>query len=165
MTEDLHPTVQRICHLFTSQGIPYESFLHDPVRTSAEAALVRTGYTLDQGAKSLIARVKKPGEGKKFIMFVVPGDKRFDPRKVKAELGFIDIRFATDDEVAEITGGVLPGGIPPFGNLFGLDIFVDTSLFNNEKIIFNAGDRRYSIGMRSEDYRKIASPVVRDIAL
>ena len=96
-------------------------------------------------------------------MLVISGYKRFDTDKVKRLLNAKDIRFATEEEVKEITKGVEPGGVPPFGNLFGLKTVVDRSLFNNEKIIFNAGDRRFSIAMKSEDYKTLVNPELESI--
>ena len=165
-----HPVVGKIKELLAAHGAWFETFEHEPVRTSEEAAKVRTGYVISQGSKALIARVKElakePGGSvtKKFVMFVVPGGKRFDSAKIKTLFGLGDIRFASEAEVAEITGGVVPGGVPPFGNLFGLEVFADQHVFDNEKIIFNAGDRSYSIGMLSADYRAIVQPKVGDIA-
>lgn len=158
-----HPTVDTIKELLGENGCQYDCFEHEPVRTSEEAAKVRTGYTLEQGAKAIIARVKEPGKGKKFVMLVMPGSKRFDGAKIESNLGFKEIRFATEDEVKEITGGILPGGVPPFGNLFNLEVFADKSLFKNERIIFNAGDRSVSVGIKSADYQRIVSPRLVDI--
>lgn len=158
-----HPVVDKIKNLLKENGALFETFEHEPVRTSAQAANVRPGYTSEQGAKAIIARVKEPNKGKRFAMFVLSGNKRFDIKKIKSNLGLVDIRFATEQEVIEMTGGVLPGGVPPFGNLFGLDVFADQGLFENEKIVFNAGDKSYSIAMRSEDFRRIVNPVVSDI--
>lgn len=158
-----HPTVEKIKSLLKENSAEFETFEHEPVRTSEEASKIRTGYTLGQGAKALIARVKEPGKGKKFVMFVIPGNKRFDPAKIKGNLGLVDIRFATEQEVGEITNGVLPGGVPPFGNLFNLEVFVDTSLFDNEEIVFNAGDKSYSIAMKSADYKRVVNPTIAEI--
>jgi prolyl-tRNA editing enzyme YbaK/EbsC (Cys-tRNA(Pro) deacylase) len=157
-----HPTVTQIINLLTSQNVWFETFEHEPVITSHEAAQTRSNYTLSQGAKSLILRIKK-GSDKKFVMLVLPGDVRFDDTKIKNLLDVIDIRFATPEEVSQITDGVLPGGIPPFGNLFNLEVFTDPILFENEKIIFNAGDRRFSVAMKSEDYKNIVNPQIESI--
>lgn len=158
-----HPTVEEIKGLLVVHGCWFEIFEHEPVRTSEEAAKIRTGYSLSQGAKALIVRVKVSG-GKKFVMLVVPGDRRFDRDKVRAVLGAKEIRFATEAEVADITGGIQVGGVPPFGNLFGLEVVVDPGLLENEKIIFNAGDKRVSLAIKSADYLKLVSPRVEMIA-
>ncbi|QQR49941.1 hypothetical protein IPF86_02535 [Candidatus Nomurabacteria bacterium] len=155
-----HPTVETIKTLLDSKSIVYEAFEHAPVRTSEEAASIRHGYTIHQGAKAIIVRVKIPNEAKKFIMLVVPGDMRFSERQLKANLGITEVRFATEVEVGEITDGILPGGVPPFGNLFSLEVYVDPEVLKNEKIIFNAGDRSYSIAMKAADYEKIVTPTI-----
>lgn len=160
---DYHPVVETIKKVLTERGVAFETFEHEAVRTSEEAAKIRPGYTIDQGAKALIARIKKSGKGKRFVMFVLPGSKKFDTKKIKEHLGLSDVRFATEEEVGAITEGVLPGGVPPFGTLFGLEVYCDQSLFENEKIVFNAGDRRYSIAMRTDDYRTVVMPTVADI--
>jgi len=155
---DYHLVVRTITELLTREGCWFETFTHEPVRTSEEAAAVRTGYTIDQGAKALIVRVKHPELGKHFVMFVLPGSARFDAARVKKLFGFTDLRFATEAEVAEITSGVLPGGVPPIGTLFGLSVYADTTLLENERIIFNAGDRRFSVAMLVSDYRRLVKP-------
>lgn len=157
-----HPIAQNIIDLLQQHNMWHEVSHHEPVRTSEESAALRDSYTIQQGAKALIVRVKVPHEGKQFAMVVVPGDRKFDAKKVKALLKASDIRFATEDEVATITNGVKPGGVPPFGNLFGLKVLVDTSLFQNERIVFNAG-RTTSIGMRAEDYKIIVQPTIANI--
>lgn len=158
-----HLTVQKIKDILSQNCAWFETFEHEAVRTSEEAAKIRIGYSLRQGAKAIIVRVKEKNGNKFFSMLVMPGDKRFNTDKVKNLFGAKDIRFATVEEVGQLTDGVEPGGVPPFGNLFGLRVIVDPSLFENEKIVFNAGDRSYSIAMKSEDYKKIISPEVKSI--
>ena len=157
-----HPIHQQITDLLRQHDCWFEEFEHAPVRTSEQASKIRDGYTLQQGAKAIIIRAKIPNEGKKFVMLVMPADQKFDSTKVKAALHSKDIRFATEEEVEQITKGVKPGGVPPFGNLFGLEVISDSSLYQNEKIIFNAG-RTTSIGMKSADYKQLVQPSVGEI--
>lgn len=153
-----HPVVERIRTVLEEKGVWFETFEHEPVRTSEEASKIRTGYSIQQGAKAIIVRAKESGKGKRFVMFVLPGDRRFDTSAIARQFNLTDIRFATEVEVGELTGGVLPGGVPPFGNLFGLEVYVDEVLLQQERIVFNAGDRRYSIAMKSKDYTAIVLP-------
>ena len=164
---DYHKVVFAIKRILDTAKVPYQSFEHEPVRTSEEAASVRPEYSLAEGAKALIVCLKQKGipkeEERRFIQVVVPGDKKFDTKKVKTLFDAKDIRFATEDEVRELTGGIEPGGVPPFGNLFGLPVVVDGSLLANKEIIFNAGDRRYSIAMKTADYQKVVKPRVEEV--
>lgn len=162
-TATYHAVTREVTSLLERNGCPYQTFEHEPVATSEEAARMRPGYSLEQGAKALIVRTKGPDKSTRFVMLVFPANLKFDSRKAKAALETKDMRFATVDEVADLTGGVEVGGVPPFGNLFGLDVIVDRGLFDNEWIVFNAGDRRFSVAMRSVDYRELVTPRVADI--
>lgn len=155
--------VQKILKLLEDDGCWFETFEHEPVRTSEEAARARPKYSLHQGAKALIVRAKASQSKRSFVMLVFPADFKFSQDKVEVLLGAKDIRLATESEISLITNGIQLGGVPPFGNLFGLEIFVDSSIFENEKIVFNAGDRRFSIAMKSEDYRRLVKPKICEI--
>lgn len=158
-----HPISGEIVLLLKNNSLWFETFEHEPVRTSKEASKIRHGYSIDQGAKAMIVKVyfqDKSDSNEKFVILVTSGSSRFDSKKVNAMLNAKKLRFANEVEVDKITGGVLPGGIPPFGSLFGLKTYADELLFENEKMIFNAGDRRFSIGMYSKDYKKIADPII-----
>jgi Ala-tRNA(Pro) deacylase len=123
---------------------------------------LRPEFTLHQGAKALIIKAKTES-GEKFIMLVFPADLKFDNKKVKTILGAKNINFATEEEINNLTNGVQVGGVPPFGNLFNTEVFADEQLFDNEEIIFNAGDRSFSITMKSEDYKTLVNPHVCEI--
>ena len=158
-----HSAAKQITNLLTTNNCWFETFEHEPVTTSEEAAKVRTGYTLHQGAKALIIRIKKSETDKKFIMLVIPADLKFDGKKVKEIFNAKDIRFATREEISDLTNGIQIGGVPPFGNLFNFEVVADPKLFKNKKIIFNAGDRCFSVAMKSEDYKKLVNPRVIEI--
>jgi prolyl-tRNA editing enzyme YbaK/EbsC (Cys-tRNA(Pro) deacylase) len=157
-----HPIAEQIIKILKEHSYWFETFNHAPVRTSEEAAQLRPDYTMAQGAKAIIIRIKVPHKGKSFIMLVLPGHQKFDIQKVSQVTGAKDIRFASEDEVETITSGVKPGGVPPFGNLFGLKVITDKSLYDNQKIVFNAG-RTTTIAMKSDDYKVLVKPSLADI--
>lgn len=156
-----HKTVSIIISLLKESNAWFETFEHEPVRTSEEAAQVRTGYSLNQGAKALILRIKKSGSEKYFAQFVLPGGSKLDSKVIADIVEAKNIRFASKDEINKITDGIEIGGIPPFGNLFNIPVYVDKSLLDFDKIIFNAGDRSFSIGMKTDDYLKIVKPIIK----
>ncbi|MCY2992485.1 MAG: hypothetical protein NTY19_32080, partial [Planctomycetota bacterium] len=122
-----------------------------PVYTSEEAARVR-GTPLASGAKALVCK----GEDR-FVMFVVPADRKLDSRAVRRVNGWRKLRFATREEVLELTG-LAPGSIPPFGSLFSLPTLCDERLGENDVINFNAGDHGISVSMRYTDYVLVEGP-------
>ena len=157
-----HEVVSRILDCLKQNSCWYETLEHEAVRTSEEAAKTRPGYSLHQGAKAMIVKVK--GAQTRFVMLVLPADLRFDNSKLRVLLKAKDIQLASESEVLELTGGVQPGAVPPFGNLFELEVFADPQLFENEKIVFNAGDRRFSVAMRAGDYKRMVDPQIASIA-
>ncbi len=160
---EYHQVTKQITDLLQKNNFWFETFEHQPVSTSEEAAKIRTGYSLHQGAKAMIVRLKISESNRKFVMLVLPADLRFDNTKVKDIFSAKDIRFATEEEVSVITKEVQPGGVPPFGNLFGLEVIVDPKLLENEKIVFNAGDRCFSVAMKSQDYKILVNPEILSI--
>jgi Ala-tRNA(Pro) deacylase len=146
-----HSIFQRIDSLLTEHGAEYRVLRHDPVYTSEEAARVR-GTPLASGAKALVC---KGEEG--FVMFVVPADRKLESHAVRRAKGWRKLRFATREEVVELTG-LAPGSIPPFGSLFGLPTLCDERLGDNEVINFNAGDHSISVSMRYADYVQVEKP-------
>lgn len=155
-----HPVTQKITDMLTENHFAFRTFEHAPVRTSEEAAALRPDFTMHQGAKALIVRVRGADNVSFFAMLVFPADLKFDSKKVKAAIHAKSVSFATEEEVARLTGGVEIGGVPPFGNLFNLPTYVDELLFSNEEIIFNAGDRSFSVAMKAGDYRYLVQPTV-----
>jgi len=137
--------LQQIEDMLMQHGIAFQVLRHEPVYTSEEAARIR-GTPLASGAKALICK----GEDR-FVMFVVPADRKLDSHAVRRAKGWRKLRFATREEVLELTG-LAPGSIPPFGSLFGLPTLCDERLGDNDVINFNAGDHSISVGMRYADY-------------
>jgi len=141
----------RLEKLLADRGIRYEVMHHEPVYTSQQAAAVR-GTALASGAKALVVK----GDDQ-FVMIVLPADRKLASRFVRQTCGWRKLRFATRDEVAQLTG-LEPGAIPPFGSLFALATFCDTALGGNPQINFNAGDHCISVSMAYADYLAVEKP-------
>jgi Ala-tRNA(Pro) deacylase len=144
---------ERVEQKLTAAGIAFGVLRHAPVYTSEEAAAVR-GVPLASGAKALVV---KAGEG--FALLVVPADRKLDSKKARVALGARSLRFATREEVEQLTG-LQPGSIPPFGSLFGLATTCDPALRDNETINFNAGDHSVSVSMTCADYLAAEQPAL-----
>jgi len=148
----------RLVETLRSAGVAFTQMQHRPVFTSAEAAEVR-GTALHSGAKALILK----GEDS-FLMVVIPADLALDSNAVRKLLGTKRLRFASKEEVVEITGGLTPGSIPPFGNLFNLPTICDERLAENERINFNAASHSDSIQMAYTDYAAFEKPRIARVA-
>ena len=143
--------LDRLVQRLETRGIPFDMLHHDPVYTSEEAAQVR-GTALASGAKALICKADA-----RFIMVVMPANLRMASRRVRRSESIRRLRFASREEVAELTG-LQPGSIPPFGSLFMLPTWCDERLAEQETINFNAGDHSVSISMAYSDYAAEEQP-------
>ena len=148
---------ERLTQSLRDAGIEFAITQHRAVYTSAEAAEVR-GVSLHSGAKALILK----GENE-FLMAVIPADLALDSHSLRKRLGSKRMRFATKEEVLEMTG-LTPGSIPPFGSLFGLPTICDVRLRENARINFNAGSHTDSVQMEYDDYVRYERPRVEVIA-
>lgn len=103
------------------------------------------------GGKALLIKVDDV-----YRLFVPSADRKLDSAAVKRQFSARKIRFATPEELAELTG-LTPGSVPPFGEpLLPFPLYVDPSVVEKERIAFNAGSLTDSIVMAVSDYRRIA---------
>ena len=158
-----HPLTEEIKTLLVSKGLPYNFYEHKAVKSSVEANAAREGYSLSEGVKALILKIYSKNKNAEFIQVAIPGDSKFSSLKLRKILSISNLTFATPQELDKLTNGVLAGGIPPFGQLFNIPVYLDKSVLQNKKIIFNCGDRRTSISMNTDDYVNLVSPILVDI--
>lgn len=146
----------RLRDFLTAAGVSFRVTQHAPVFTSEEAAAIR-GAPLCSGAKALVVKADET-----YLLLVLPADRKLDSKKARAHLAVKSLRFATREEVAQLTG-LQPGSIPPFGSLFELPTYCDPALGENVHINFNAGDHSISISMSYTDYVLAEHPRLLDI--
>ncbi len=147
------PVYAALADRLARAGVEYATTRHQPVYTSAEAAAVR-GADLHSGAKALVVKA-----GDRFVMIVLPADLSLDSKAARKELGCKSIRFASKEEVHDLTG-LTPGSIPPFGSLFGLETYCDVGLADNARINFNAGAHTVSMSMAYDAYAAFEGPAL-----
>ena len=153
LKESVNVVFGKIRDVLNMEKAEYEVLEHKPVFTSKDAAEVR-GTELKQGCKALICKTE---EG--FIQAVIPGNKELDMAKLQKLTLYQKLELANAKEVKHATGCNI-GSVPPFGNLFGLKVYFDKSVLENEIIAFNAGQHTKSIKMKAKDLAKVVNPVV-----
>ncbi|MBM4048751.1 MAG: hypothetical protein FJ279_26915 [Planctomycetes bacterium] len=148
-------TTKKILAFLTGQNIPFQRLEHEPVTTSEAAAGAR-GSRLEEGAKALIVKANE-----KYHHLIISAAKRVDNAKLRKILGTNRVRFATPEELKQLTG-CLPGAVPPFGNLFGLPVYMDDGLVAEETVYFNCGSHTVSLRMARADLQKATGAQVQD---
>lgn len=141
-----------------SLGIPFDKLEHEVVTTSEAAAGARSSR-LEEGAKALIVKA-----GDAFYHLIISAAKRIDNNKLRKILNTRKVRFARPEEVKDLTG-CMPGAVPPFGNLFGLKVYMDDALLAEETVYFNCGSHTVSLRMKREDLVKATGAEVASFGL
>ncbi|HUN82370.1 MAG TPA: YbaK/EbsC family protein [Phycisphaerae bacterium] len=131
-------------------AITYRAVEHQPTFTSEESAKAR-GEDVRVGGKALLIKT-----GDVFRLFVLSAALKLDTEALKRRFAVKKTRFATADELKELTG-LVPGSVPPFGKpILPFDLFIDESITRNERIAFNAGSLTQSLILSVPDYLKAA---------
>ena len=145
-----NPKLSLILELLDGEGIAYRRVSHEPTRTSEDSARAR-GEALETGGKALLLKA-----GEDFSVFVLSAALKLDSQAVKKRLGVKSLRFATADELMDLTG-LVPGSVPPFGEpVLPFPLFVDESIEANDRIAFNAGSLTDSVVLSTVDYLRVA---------
>jgi len=139
-----------IVAMLEAAAVPYRAVQHEPTFTSEESARAR-GEDVRIGGKALLVKA-----GDVFRLFVLSAALKLDADALKQRFGVKKTRFATAEELKELTG-LVPGSVPPFGKpILPFDLFIDESITRNEKIAFNAGSLTNSLILATADYLRVA---------
>ncbi len=142
-----------------SQKVPYQVLPHEEVFTSLE-----TAQSLHVPGKEL-AKVTIVKSDDKLIMTVLPSNWKVDLPQLQEVLGTSVVRLATEDEFQEVFSDCEVGAMPPFGNLYGLKVYVDHSLTEDEEIVFDAGTHQEGLKMRYKDFAALVHPIIENFHL
>src|ERR1017187_7188872 len=96
----------------------------------------------------------------RFFMLVIPANKLIAFHEVRRALGLAHARMATEHELGRLFPDCELGAMPPFGSLYDLPVYLDSTLTGQEQIAFNAGTHLEVIHMRTDEYRRLALPAV-----
>lgn len=145
---------QKIKDFLKENSINFKEIHHEPTKTSEDSAKAR-GEDIKIGGKALVLKI----DGN-FKILVLSAAKKLDSNLVKKFFNAKKVRFADQEELMNLTG-LVPGSVPPFGSpIIKLELYVDNSIIENEKIAFNAGSLTDSIVMSTKDYIKISNPII-----
>lgn len=135
-------------------NIKYVSIKHSSAFTAQEIA-ASAHIPGKELAKTVILKI----DGK-MIMAILPASYKVDFELFKEVTGASDIRLADEHEFVDKFPGCEPGAMPPFGNLYGVDVYVAKSLTEDEEIAFNAGTHTELIKMNYKDFEKLVNPKI-----
>jgi Ala-tRNA(Pro) deacylase len=135
-------------------GVKYTVVSHSKAYTAPEIASLAhiRGQNL---AKTVIVKMDD-----QIAMAVLPSSRHVDLSLLKASARAKTISLATEQGFRDLFPGCETGAMPPFGNLYGIPVFVDESLSRDKEIAFNAGTHSELVRMSYRDFARLVQPTV-----
>lgn len=140
------------------RGIKYLTISHSLAYTAQEIAASAHVHGR-QVAKTVIVKIDK-----RFAMAVLPANYRVDLKKLGKACGVRKVKIASEEEFVELFPGCAVGAMPPFGNLFDMDVWVDSTLAEDEEIVFNAGSHTELVKLSYRDYEQLVQPRIAEFS-
>ena len=135
-------------------NVKYVSVRHSTAYASQEIAA--SAHVKGRNmAKTVVVRLSG-----KLALAVLPAKYNVDLELLAKESGAGAAELAAEEEFEKIFPGCETGAMPPFGNLYGLPVYVDETLTQDQAIAFNAGSHTELIQLAYADFARLASPRV-----
>ncbi len=150
--------LERLLKYLDDNRVPYLHTVHEPVYTARELAAVEHVPPRD------VAKVVVFHSERGYAMAVLPADKLLDLKELRSTLVLSHVRLANEQELAELFPDCELGAMPPFGNLFGLRVYVDQDLNAENLIAFNGGTHDDVIEIHYRDFERLVNPRVMPLA-
>ena len=98
------------------------------------------------------------------VMLVLPAPYRMNIDLVRDMVVAKKARLAKEEEFADLFPDCATGAMPPFGNLYGVPVYVDRSMGEEPDMVFRIGTHRETMKIAYDDFVRLAQPVVGDFA-
>ena len=150
--------VNRLKKFLDDNNIKYISIFHSHAYTAQEVAASAhiSGREL---AKTVMVKI----EGK-MAMAVLSASDKVDFSLIQKAAGASKVELASEHEFTDLFPGCQIGAIPPFGNLYEMQVILDAKLIEETEIVFNAGSYTELIMLHYEDYKRLVKPCVARIS-
>jgi Ala-tRNA(Pro) deacylase len=141
-----------------ANSVKYVTLAHSPAYTAQEIAAAAHvgGYEM---AKTVV--VKLDG---KLALAVLTAAEKLDLRALEEIAGARHAALATEAEFGHAFPGCELGAMPPFGNLYGMEVFVSPRLAADREIAFNAGSHTELIRLAYRDFERLVRPRIAQMA-
>ena len=150
---------QRIKDYLRQHHVEFEVQLHPPAYTAQHVA------ASEHLPGHLMAKVVMVVADGALKMLVLPASRRVDEERAASALEASEVRLAREDEFTATFLDCDVGAMPPFGNLYGVPVYVDNELTEDETITFQAGTHTRTISLKYADFERLVRPTVVDLAL
>jgi len=145
---------QRLMQFLADHHVKFVTISHSPAFTAQEIAA-----TAHVPGKQLAKTVVVKLDGKAALA-VLPATDMVSLERLRRATGADLVELASEDEFGDLFPGCEVGAMPPFGNLWDLNVFVDQRLREDEQIAFNAGSFTELVQLSYSDFETLVHPTV-----
>ena len=137
-----------------ANNVKYITINHSRAFTAQETAQSAHIQVKDM-VKTVVIKINN-----KMVLAVLPSSLKIDFDLLKQAVGYNDVVLADEREFKNLFPACEVGAMPPFGNLYNMEVFVDKHLTKDREIAFNAGTHRELIRMAYKDFERLVKPKV-----
>jgi Ala-tRNA(Pro) deacylase len=141
----------RLHSFLDEQHAPYATLEHPRTATSQETA---NAAHIDNHEFAKCVMLKVDGT---LAMMVMPAAYRVDLTRLSRALGGSIVELAEETEFKDAFPDCEVGAMPPFGNLYGMPVYVDSRLADQSEITFNAGSHTDALRMPYAEFERLGS--------
>ncbi|MCG3196429.1 MAG: YbaK/EbsC family protein [Candidatus Omnitrophica bacterium] len=144
--------VAKLKEYLDQNHVRYVVIIHSRAYTAQEVA-ASAHIPGKELAKTVVVKI-----GGKMAMVVLPGSRQVDFKRLREEAGTDHAELASESEFRDLFPDCELGAMPPFGNLYGMDVYVAESLAQDEEIAFNAGTHTELVKLAYKDFERLVKP-------
>lgn len=135
-------------------GVPYSGHHHARAITAQEVAAV------EHVPGRMFAKTVMVVADDELVMLVLPAPHHVNPERAAEALDADEVRLAGEDAFERTFPDCEVGAMPPFGNLYGVPVYVDEALTEDEEIVFRAGTHTDTMSVAYADFERLVAPTV-----
>lgn len=151
--------LKKLKDVLEKNAVSYEVGFHPEVFTAQEIAAAQ-----HIPGKEMVKVVMVKADGK-MLMLVLPASYQIDMKKLKKVLKAKKVGIAKEKQFEELFPDCEVGAMPPFGNLYNLEVWVDQVLTEDASIVFQAGNHIETMRIKYSDYARLVNPKVGDFSV
>lgn len=150
-----------VASFLETQRCWYEQVAHQPTY-SAQRMAGQLHVPGREVAKAVLLRARPKRD---YIVAVLPANMVIDLDRAAKMMDVKRLELATEPEIATFCSDCEFGALPPFGSRYGLKTIVDSSLAEDDVILFEGNTHHDAIRMKFDDYRRLENPTVASFAV
>jgi Ala-tRNA(Pro) deacylase len=148
----------RLENYLRENQVPFEE-QHHPRAVSAREVAASEHVPGRMLAKTVMVLADR-----EMVMLALPAPYQVDLEKAAAALGVDEARLAEEEEFSNSFLDCEVGAMPPFGNLYGVPVYVEKTLAEDETIVFRSGTHTETMSVSYSDFERLVEPTVAQFA-